>query len=671
MTDLERLWESLTTRPAPVDDILRAGRRSVASRRRKLVLRPLVAAGAAAALGAAFIAGTTTHGGSGGGGAGTAGGNHAGLGGSDASPVAFQADLKPAATCDDLLKSYRDRGLALVTAYGWGGGFERSLATDSAGAAVGAPVPHAPQAMSGAAGVPTVTGQGDSSTGTNVQEAGVDEPDTVKTDGHLLVRVQDGALEVYDVTGAAPRLTGTLPLANLDSPQLLLVGDTVVVLGGDTTASPNAPRTRVLQVSVGDPANPAITRTTSYRSSLLSARQHGDVVRLVLDAGLPDLDFVQPGDNRTEKQALDANRALVAKSTLSQWLPTYDAGSGDKALLECGNVAVPPAALGLDTVSIVGFHVGDATPANAIGLAGATTIAYESTGDLYLAATPSVGGCLDRCMMPMGPATGGGVGVMPPIGQSGKTYLFDFRLDGVDAIHVASGVTTGSIRDRWSMDSANGTLRVAVGRSDTTKDANSIVTYRRVGQRLVEDGRLDDLGVHQDIQSVRWFDSLAILVTYRPQDPLYTIDLSDAAHPKLLGALELPGYSSYLHPLDNRHVIGVGQTGDEEAQMGLFDVTDLKHVRRTSVVLFGKNTFALAGQNPLQFTWLPGAQVALTVIQHDNAGDLAVVHVENGRLVSHLVPIGFGTDVSGARTLPLPDGRVALSTGKGVSFLPL
>lgn len=671
MTDLERLWESLTTRPAPVEDILRAGRRSVASRRRKVLLRPLVAAGAVGALGAAFIAGTTIHGSSGGGGVSTARGNHVGPGGSDASPVAFQADLKPAASCQDLLTSYRDRGLAMVTAFGWGGGVMHGYSADSLGGTLtkAVPAPHAPSQNG-----PSVKGQGDSTTGTNVQEAGVDEPDTVKTDGRLLVRVQDGSLEVYDLTGATPRLTGTLTLDNLGSPQLLLDGDTVVVLGSDTTASPNAPRTTVLQVSVGDPAGPKVTRTTSYRSSLLSARQHGDVVRLVLDAGLPDLDFVQPDGSRTEKQALDANRALVKKSTLSQWLPTYSvgaAGSGDRPLLECGNVAVPPAALGLDTVSIVGLHVGDAAPANAIGLAGATTIAYESTGDLYLAATPSLGGCLDRCVMPMGPATAGGVGVMPPIGQSGKTYLFDFRLDGVAAIHVASGVLTGSIRDRWSMDSANGTLRVAVGRSDATKDANSIVTYRRAGQRLVEDGRLDDLGAHQDIQSVRWFDDLAILVTYRPADPLYTIDLTDPAHPKLLGSLELPGYSSYLHPLSRSRVLGVGQTGTEEAQVGLFDTTDLARVRRISTVSFGANTFALAGENPMQFTWLPTPRVVLTVIQHGNAGDLAVVHLENGRLVSHLVPIGFGADVYDARTLPLPDGRVALSTGKGVSFLPL
>ena len=681
MTDLERLWESLTTRPAPVEDILRAGRRSVAVRRRKVLLRPLVAAGAVAALAAAFVAGTTIHGSSGGGSGSTASGNHAGPGGSDASPVAFQADLKPAASCDDLLKAYRDRGLALVTAYGWGGGFMRGFSVH--GVAPGPMLdqkaaPAAPQAgLSGSVtNGPSVKDQGSSATGTNVQEVGVDEPDTVKTDGHLLVRVQDGTLEVYDVTGATPRLTGTLALDNLESPQLLLDGSTVVVLGGDTTASPNAPKTTVLQVSLSDPANPRVASITSYRSTLLSARQHGDIGRIVLDAGLPALDFVQPGDNRTEKQALDANRALVEKSTLQDWLPSYDAGHGAQPLLDCHDVAVPPAALGLDTVSIVGFPIGSTanpTP-HAIGIAGATSIAYESADDLYLAAAPSyTGGCVDRCIMPGGPIAGGPLMGMPPrpTGDAGKTYLFDFRLDGLNAIHVASGAVTGSIRDRWSMDSANGTLRVAVGRSDATKDANSIVTFKRVGQRLVEDGRLDNLGVHQDIQSVRWFDDLAILVTYRPADPMYTIDLTDPARPRLLGALELPGYSSYLHPLSSSRVLGVGSTGREEAQIGLFDVTDLKHVRRLSTVGFGPNTYALAGQNPVQFTWLPTARIALTVIQHGNAGDLAVVHLDHGRLDSHLVPIGFGSDVYDARTLPLPDGRVALSTGKGVSFLPL
>ena len=60
-----------------------------------------------------------------------------------------------------------------------------------------------------------------------------------------------------------------------------------------------------------------------------------------------------------------------------------------------------------------------------------------------------------------------------------------------------------------------------------TGNFNSILTLRQEGNDLVETGRLDKLGVNEEIQAVRWFDSLAIVVTFRQVDPLYAIDLSD------------------------------------------------------------------------------------------------------------------------------------------------
>src|SRR5215207_2824818 len=121
-----------------------------------------------------------------------------------------------------------------------------------------------------------------SDTGPNVQESGVDEPDVVKTDGSLLVRiVDDSALVVDDVTGAEPVRVGQLPLDAMFSPELLLVGDRVVVIGRDPAAAQGrvAPGTRVLIVDVADPSAPTVVRESAYDSTLVTARQHGDVVR--------------------------------------------------------------------------------------------------------------------------------------------------------------------------------------------------------------------------------------------------------------------------------------------------------------------------------------------------------------------------------------------------------
>jgi hypothetical protein len=671
MTDLERLWEDYPVGPAPTADILREGRRRVTARRRRAITRPLLATGTALALGAAFLTGTLVHrdaGGSGGAGAAT-GAQHAGP--AVPSPVAFQADLPAATSCGQLLSSYVDRGLARVSAWGWQGGMLSGLFDDQGA------VPLASGSlgsMDAFAAAPMTTRQISSATGTNVQEAGVDEPDTVKTDGHLLVRVQGGDLLVYDVSGAAPVQLASLALARVSDPELLLAGTTVVVLGTDSTAPAGTDGhgtagTRVLTVSLADPAHPTIAHDVAYSASLLSARQHGDVVRLVLSSGLPDLGFVHPTGHRTAKEALAANRALVQHSTLADWLPTYDAGSGSGQLLDCHDVAIPPMDLGLDTVSVVGFTAEEPTEPTAIGLAGATTVAYESADDLYLTGVPQTATPCPGCMQPLaGPVPG------PMAVPGGKTYVFDFALFGDTAIHVATGTVDGTIADRWSMDSVDGSLRIAVGPSSTTADANAILTFRRKGTHLVESGRLGGLGRHEQIQAVRWFDGLAILVTYRQTDPMYAVDLTDPTHPRLLGALELPGFSSYLHPLGGKRMIGVGAVTAHErttAQIGLFDVSDLRHVRRLDVHAFGTGTTAVAEDDARAFTWLPAYRTVLTVIRHGRAGYLAILKLHGGKLHATTVPVGRGSDVDQARTIGLPDGRVLLVTASGVRFLTL
>ena len=111
--------------------------------------------------------------------------------------------------------------------------------------------------------------------------------------------------------------------------------------------------------------------------------------------------------------------------------------------------------------------------------------------------------------------------------------------------------------------------------------------------RLVETGRVDGLGQGETIQSVRWFGDLAIVVTFRQTDPLYTVDLSDPDRPRVVGALKIPGFSSYLHPVGGDLLVGVGHdattTGaDLGAQAATFDLRDLADVRRVDTLGFGR-----------------------------------------------------------------------------------
>lgn len=673
MTDLEDAWNRFPTAAAPVSEILRQGRRA----RRTHIARPalggLVAAGVAVALAITLSSGNGTPPSS------TATGPLATPGRAPIKApinlVAFQADLKPAASCTQLLNTYRTRGLKQVTAYGWNGGVYYGTGVVPGSATLNdlsAPV-------RGAAPSSATVGQANSATGTNVQEVGVDEPDVVKTNGSLLVRIDGDTIAVYDLRGAQPVRVSTLAFPYFDNGQILLSGTTVIAFGNNTEPSATTtPTSRVVTVSLAQPAQPQITSDVTYGGAVSSARQHGTSIRMVLTTGLPSLNFVQPdpnGSTASMSRAWAANRRIVARSTLAQWLPTVDTGNGSRQLLGCDSVAITPATVALGTTSVIGFDAAAPTSPSAIGLTGQTSIAYESTNHLYLT---SGGTQMGPCACPM---MAGASGIV--YAPSDKTAIFQFDLTGDQASHVATGTVNGSIADRWSMDEVGGVLRVAT--TQTTSggipggtQVSSVVTMKRSGHALVQVGRLDGLGKGETLTAARWFDNYAVISTAQQTDPLFTVDLTNPAHPKLLGALHIPGYSSYFHPLGNGLLLGVGQnvsfnsSGERtQAQVGLFDISNLRNVRRLSVASLAQWTYPAASSDPHAFTWLPDHNVALTSFSTQSSTALLGEFTVSGRSLSQKVITVPAADASTVRTMELPDGRVVLMAGGSVTFLAL
>ncbi len=337
------------------------------------------------------------------------------------------------------------------------------------------------------------------------------------------------------------------------------------------------------------------------------------------------------------------------------------------------DVAVPDDdQVSLGTTTVLAFDPTSPTDRTTTAVATDSDTAYFSTDRFYLAAGAPQWGVWSDCMDCRQSLPGLG-------GSTGTTPLYAFALDGADTTYVASGEIEGSIADRWSMDAVGGSLRVAVGPSSETGNFNSVITLREDGSSLVEDGRVDDLGVDEQIKSVRWFDDLAIVVTFRQTDPLYAIDLSDPADPRLLGELKIPGFSEYLHPLGEHRLIGMGQDASLQgmtrgAQAALFDVTDLTNPRQIDVVRYDRDTFAGAANDPRQFTWLPEQRVALTVVSQGWSGTtgwVSVLSLDDGSMTNRMVEVEHGTDVAGVRLVPLASGKVALVTGEDVTFFSL
>ncbi|NUR06923.1 MAG: hypothetical protein HOQ45_07935, partial [Nocardioidaceae bacterium] len=589
------------------------------------------------------------------------------LGGLFRVPAAAAEGLPAFTDCAQLRRWYVEQALPQVGPWGLGGA-PMTFATER-----GAVTPQASAADS-------TDAVGSSETGTNVQEAGVDEADVAKTDGRLVVQTRAGRLVVTDVSGTRPRelSSTTLPGGVGPDPDLLLAGDRVLLVGGEvrsllrggiaedrsyTWPLPD-PHTRLVSYDIADPAHPRVTSDQSVDGGAVSTRQYADgVVRVVLTNQAPALRFVQPGDGRTPARATAENREIVRSAPLSAWLPRIhdDAGDG-RPLLGCGEVRHPQAPSGFGTISVLTFGIDDPASLHATGVVASGDLVYSSTDRLYVATVRS--GWRERV-----PEQGSPFGTRPRFAPTpASTQVHAFALDGDRTTYVASGSVPGAVKDRWSFSEHDGYLRVATGLGAVwNATQNAVVVLAEDGSRLREVGRVDGLGPDEQIQSVRWFGDLAVVVTFRQTDPLYTVDLSDPAHPRVVGALKIPGFSAYLHPVGDDRLVGVGQSGTQDgatldAQVSCFDLRDLAHLSRTDALSLGAMTGTGVGVDPHTFTYVPDQRVLVVLVSDWTSGSQRFVAVHVGADGSLTETGSWVTRHWSDRVRPLPlgAGRVAL-----------
>ena len=129
-------------------------------------------------------------------------------------------------------------------------------------------------------------------------------------------------------------------------------------------------------------------------------------------------------------------------------------------------------------------------------------------------------------------------------------------------VHIANGTINpeahgevpGQILNQFSMDEYEDHFRVA-----TTTWTNSTNNVYVLNMNMSIVGRLENLAPGEHIYSARFMGKRGYLVTFVQIDPLFVIDLSDPTKPTVLGELKIPGYSNYLHPYDENHIIGIGK----------------------------------------------------------------------------------------------------------------
>lgn len=137
----------------------------------------------------------------------------------------------------------------------------------------------------------------------------------------------------------------------------------------------------------------------------------------------------------------------------------------------------------------------------------------------------------------------------------------------------AVGEIPGTLLNQFSLDEYNGDLRVAVTIGTSWWDSETANDVYVLGSDLKEKGSVKDLGLGERVYSARFVGDTAYLVTFRQIDPFYVLDLSVPTAPKLAGELKIPGYSAYLEPLGNDLVLGVGREGNG-VKLSIFDVSN-------------------------------------------------------------------------------------------------
>ncbi len=486
-------------------------------------------------------------------------------------------------------------------------------------------------------------------TTTNNQVAGVDEADFVKNDGTRIFALSGQKLNaVRSWPADQTAVVGALTIEGYPREMFLDGTDKAIVFSSIYQWYPlsnargvsclamdcgffSANTVKVTEVDVSDMTNLRVTRETYVPGFYNSARKVGGAVRMVISDNFnfpegfkwgpdwsPGLWDDKPRLKAAYNQIIADNEALIRRQTLNEWVPASKVVANGQTTLvphPCNAFSKVNAPTRLGMVSVVTLNLATNSLDRSTILAEPGEI-YSSTSNLYVATRHWWW--------------------WPQPGQKDTTYIHKFDISNPSAaLYVASGTVDGHIIDQFSMDeAASGHFRVVTSISTRVADpANpnnwwgTLQTTNRLSVLGENAGYLDVVGASEDlatgerVMSSRILGDKGFVVTYRQVDPLFTFDLKDPLHPKKLGEVTVPGFSTYLHPLDDNHLLTIGtylpdpvngQTNwsQRAIQLAIFDVSDLAHPKQTFTQLVGTaNSWSEALYDHKAFNYFPAKKL--------------------------------------------------------------
>lgn len=576
-------------------------------------------------------------------------------------------ELAKAADCGDLLTRLRADAKAKVNAtaesymkqhpfdaYGYGS------AANAGGGAGGA--------TSGGGGAAGGAGAPQGHSETNTQVGGVDEADIVKTDGEHLYVLHGEELYVVDswppqsiaveksigiegmpyemfVDGGKAIVFSRVALEEPESPVVGVGGGSNSGAGapggagggaGSSSSPPMSPHyygafTKITVIDVAAAA-PAVLRESYVEGQYQSSRRHGDVVRAVVSGGfyapqaVYDQSFLyddygqygQPyyGTGSLPKfdkikwiTAIEGWRqkalAAIDATPLSAWIPATAEkkfGQITWSAPACQNYYVPGPGVSEEGVTqVVSLDLAHLdAPLGGAAILGSASEVYANHGVMLLAQPRW------STWDPMG---------LP----KDETVLHHFDLTESGVSYAASGKIAGHPHDQFSIDESDGIVRVSTterrpdGKGEwSTTTVNRVLTLSPVAGQLKVLGDTGPLAEGETIFSTRFVGNRAYVVTFRQVDPLFVIDMTLPSAPKVLGALKIPGFSDYMHPLDAGHLLTIGRDTQENASGGvsdnglmlqIFDVQNPTQPKLTHKHVFAEGGYSDANSNHKAFTF--------------------------------------------------------------------
>ena len=410
---------------------------------------------------------------------------------------------------------------------------------------------------------------------TNTQEENVDEADIVKTDGEYIYYVSnnkvfivkaDNLEVVSEIYLSTEKETLRISEIYIKENKLVILGNGYLLQEPEISSENTEDSVRVNSIGVAkafvfdieDKTNPEKLREVSLEGRYMDSRMVEDNLYLISRKtaywydGVEDYTILPAlGDSVTSNEIKRVDCTDII----------YFEGTDDSSFMIVG-----------------GFNINSDEEVSVETFFGAGEQIYASENNLYLTQTNYEDYVYN-------------------------TTIYKFKLNNSRIELLAKGTVNGNVNDQFSMDEYDGNLRIATtsvivlepekteeyspGIMRTTRAKTTTVNNLYVlNENLEEIGRLEDLAPDEKIYSARFIGDVGYIVTFKQIDPLFVIDLSDPTNPIVKGELKIPGYSSYLHPYDENHVIGIGYNTEENGyggtvnttmKMSMFDVSDLEN----------------------------------------------------------------------------------------------